>query len=81
MKTIPLRKLMREPTMVKKWTKAGQAVSVTDNGEPLWVIHPAEKPVEDEDERRRGIEEVFAEVMREPQSKISLSKIIKDSRR
>jgi len=38
MKTIPLRQLLRQPLKVKRWTRAGQSVQVTDNGRPLWVI-------------------------------------------
>ena len=35
MKTISLRTLVREPLKVKRMTRAGQSVQVTDNGEPL----------------------------------------------
>lgn len=80
MKTIPLRQLLRQPIKVKRWTRAGQTVQVTDNGAPLWLIQPA---VTQEDEERRGreIDEVLDEVLRGPRSKISLSKIVLESRR
>jgi hypothetical protein len=40
MRTIPLRQLVREPLKVKRWTRSGQSVQVTDSGKPLWVIQP-----------------------------------------
>ena len=80
MKTITLRTLVREPLKVKRMTRAGKSVQVTDKGEPLWVIQPATMPV-DEECRRREIEEALSEVLRGPRSKISLSKIVLESRR
>ena len=80
MKTISLRTLVREPLKVKRWTRAGGSVQVTDNGKPLWVIQPA-VTVENEERRRREIDEVLDEVLRGPRSKISLSQIVLESRR
>lgn len=80
MKTITLRTLVREPLKVKRMTRAGKPVQVTDNGHPLWVIQPAVTQ-DDEEQRRREIEELFAEVRRGPRSKMSLSKIVLESRR
>ncbi len=80
MKTISLRTLLREPLKVKRMTRAGRPVQVTDNGEPLWILQPASTPV-DEELRRRAIEEELAEVLRGPKSKIPLSKIVLESRR
>jgi hypothetical protein len=80
MRTIPLRQLLREPVKVKRWTRAGQSVQVTDNRKPLWVIQPAASQ-ENEAERARAIDELLDEVLREPRSKISLSKILEESRR
>ena len=80
MKTIPLRQLMRQPAKVKKWTRAGQTVQITDNGEPLWLIQPAVTE-EDEERRQREIEAELAEVLRGPRSKIALSKLVIESRR
>jgi antitoxin (DNA-binding transcriptional repressor) of toxin-antitoxin stability system len=80
MKTITLRTLVREPLKVKRMTRAGKSVQVTDNGEPLWVIQPAVTP-DNEEQRRREIEELFDEVRRGPRSRIPLSKIVLESRR
>lgn len=80
MKTISLRTLVREPLKVKRITRTGKSVRVTDNGQPLWIIQPAVTQ-DDEEQRRREIEELFAEVRRGPRSKIPLSKIVLESRR
>ena len=80
MKTVTLRTLVREPLKVKRITRTGKSVQVTDNGEPLWIIQPATTPA-DEERRRREIDEVLDEVLRGPRSKISLSKIVLESRR
>lgn len=80
MKTVTLRTLVREPIKVKRWTRAGSSVQVTDNGKPLWIIQPALTPA-DEERRCQEIEEELAEVLRGPRSKISLSKIVLESRR
>ncbi len=81
MKTISLRMLVREPLKVKRLTRAGQSVQVTDNGHPLWILHPANGSASDEAERRRAIDEVLDEVLRSPRSKPGLSKIVLESRR
>lgn len=81
MKTISLRTLVREPRKVKRMTRAGKAVQVTDNGRPLWILQPANGTEADEEKRRREIEELFDEVRRLPRSKIPLSKIVLESRR
>jgi hypothetical protein len=80
MKTITLRTLVREPLKVKRITRAGQSVQVTDNGKPLWIIQPALTSV-DAKRRRREIEEELAAVLREPRSQRSLSQIVLESRR
>ena len=80
MKTITLRALLREPLKVKRITRTGKSVQVTDNGEPLWVIQPAVTQ-DNEEQRRREIEELFDEVRRGPRSRIPLSKIVLESRR
>jgi len=81
MKTISLRTLLREPLKVKRMTRASRPVQVTDNGEPLWFIQPANGTDTDEAERRQAIDEILDEVLREKPSKISLSKIVLESRR
>ena len=81
MKTISLRTLVREPLKVKRMTRAGQSVQVTDNGHPLWIIQPANGTEADEEKRCREIDELLDEVLRQKPSKISLSKIVLESRR
>ena len=81
MKTISLRTLVREPLKVKRMTRTGKPVQVTDNGEPLWILHPANGTDADEAERRRAIEEIFDEVLRERPSKISAARLLEESRR
>lgn len=81
MKTVTLRTLVREPLKVKRMTRAGKSVQVTDNGEPLWILQPANGTEADEEKRRRAIDEVLDEVLRQKQSNISLSKIVLESRR
>jgi hypothetical protein len=80
MKTVSLRTLVREPLRVKRMTRTGQPVQVTDNGQPLWIIQSAVTP-EDEKIRRLEIEAELAEVLRGPRSKLPLSQIILESRR
>ena len=80
MKTISLRTLVREPVKVKRITRAGKSVQVTDNGEPLWILQPAAGTAADEERRRHEIEEELADVLRGPRSKIPLSKIVLESR-
>ena len=80
MKTIPLRSLLREPIRVKRLTRSGQSVQVTDNGKPLWVIQPAAQE-EEGPERARAIDELLDEALRAPRSKISLSEVLERERR
>ena len=80
MKSIPLRRLLREPVKVKRLTRSGQSVQVTDNGKPLWVIQPATQEENDE-ERARAIDELLDEALRTPPSGISLSEILEKERR
>ena len=81
MKTLSLRTLLRQPLKVKRLTRAGKPVQVTDHGHPLWILQPASGTAADEGERRRAIDEILDEVLREKPSKISLSKIVLESRR
>lgn len=81
MKTISLRTLVREPLKVKRMTRAGISVQVTDNGEPLWILRPAEGTKADEADRRRAIDEILDEVLREKRSKISAARLLEESRR
>ncbi len=80
MRTITLRTLVREPLKVKRWTRRGAKLLVTDSGQPLWIIQAAEHPTDDAS-RRQAIDKMLSEVLRERKSPVSLSQIIKDSRR
>ncbi len=80
LKTVTLRALVREPRKVKCLTRAGNSVQVTDNGQPLWIIQSAVTK-EDEERRRRELEDEPAHVLLGPKSEISLSEIILASRR
>ena len=75
-----MRTLIREPFKVKRITRTGKPVQVTDNGVPLWIIQPVATKA-DERLRRTQIEEELAEVLRGPRSKIPLSTIVLESRR
>jgi hypothetical protein len=80
MKTIPLRQLVREPIKVKRWTRGGQTVRVTDGGEPLWLIQ-RDPEGHGDDARQEAIERELGDLLREPKSPVSLSRLIKESRR
>jgi antitoxin (DNA-binding transcriptional repressor) of toxin-antitoxin stability system len=80
MKTITLRTLVREPLKVKRMTRTGKPVQVTDHGKPLWIIQPAVAEIDD-GRRRREMEDELAEVLRGPKCSIPLSKIVLESRR
>jgi hypothetical protein len=81
MKTITLRTLVREPLKVKRMTRAGQAVRVTDKGEPLWVLQAANGTTVTEAKRRRAIDEILDEVLNDKPSKISAGHLLEESRR
>lgn len=83
MKSVTLRTLVREPRKIKKLTRAGNSVRVTDNGEPLWILHPATADINDKDEERRirEIDALLDEIHRGPKSKFSRSKLLLESRR
>ena len=81
MTTVSLRTLVREPLKVKKLTRAGKSVQVTDNGEPLWILQAAAGTDADETERRRAIDELLDEVLREKPSKVSAARLLEESRR
>ena len=80
MKSIPLRSLLREPVKVKRLTRSGQSVQVTDNGKPLWVIQPAAREEEDAD-RARAIDDLLDEALRAPRSPVSAATLLEESRR
>ena len=80
MKTLPLRELMRRPGEVKKLTARGQAVTITDHGEPLWVIHPAATGAPLDAERDAAIERELEALLSEERPRISLAKAVLESR-
>jgi hypothetical protein len=80
MKTLPLRELMRRPGEVKKLTARGQAVAITDHGDPLWVIHPAATVAPGDAERDAAIERELDALLAEKRREVSLAKVVLDSR-
>ncbi len=83
MRTITLRALVREPLKAKRLTRTGQSITVTDHGDPLWVIQPAggkESPAA-EAGCRRAIDEILDEVLQEKPAKISAALLLEASRR
>ena len=80
MTTISLRTLVREPRKVKRMTRTGKPVQVTDNGKPLWILQPANSP-DGEAERLRITDEILDEVLRGRPSKISAARLLEESRR
>ena len=81
MKTISLRTLVRETLKVKRLTRAGEPVLITENGRPLWILQSANATETDEVERRRSIDEILDEALREKPSRISAVKLLEESRR
>jgi hypothetical protein len=80
MTTISLRTLVREPRKVKRITRTGKSVQVTDNGKPLWILQPADSP-DEEEERLRATDAILDEVLRGRPSKISAVQLLEESRR
>jgi hypothetical protein len=80
MKTVTLRTLVREPLRVKRWTRTGESVRVTDSGEPLWILQPADT-APDEEERRRATIQILDEVLRDRPSRVSAARLLEESRR
>lgn len=81
MKIIPLRLLIREPSKVKRLTRAGHKVQVTDQGKPLWIITAAPWNAAAEEARRRAVDAILDKVLLEPPSPISAAKLLEESRR
>ena len=63
MTKITLRTLLREPLKVKRLTRLGQKVHVTDRGELLWMLQGAPDKADDEAGRRNAIDEILDEVL------------------
>ena len=85
MKTLPLRKLVRDPKAVQKLTASGQSVRITSNGKRLWVVRPDtdgdETSVDDERVRRNALDAELDRMLQEPKSKVSATQVILESRR
>jgi hypothetical protein len=80
MKTITLRTLVREPLKVKRMTRTGNPVQVTDSGQPLWILRPVNGAA-DEVARLQATDDILDEVLRERPSKISAARLLEESRR
>jgi len=80
MKTMALRQLLRQPKSVKRLTAAGQAIRITDNGKPLWVIHPASGVAGDDRSCREILECEFEALLGERRSEVSAAGLVSDSR-
>lgn len=81
MKSVTLRTLLREPLKVKRMTRGGNAVEVTDKGEPLWVLQPASGTKVDEATRQDEIDELLDGVLGKKADRITLSQVILEGRR
>lgn len=81
MVTISLRTLIRQPLKVKRMTRTGMLVQVTDNGQPLWILQSAKATGAAEAQRLRKIDEILEEVLREKPAGNRLSDVIKEARR
>lgn len=67
MTTIPIRDLLRQPAKVKRLTRAGEVVRITERGMPLWDVQTAALPEasQTEIERLRGVNELLDDLMAE----------------
>lgn len=65
---------------VKRLTRSGQSVQITDNGKPLWLIQPAAQEQNDQ-ERTRAIDQLLDEALRAPRSSVSAVALLEQSRR
>lgn len=67
MTTIPIRELLRQPSKVKRLTRAGEVVRITERGVPLWDVQTAALPEasQTEIERLRGVNELLDDLMAE----------------
>ena len=81
MTKITLRTLLRDPLKVKRLTRLGQKIHVTDRGELLWMLQGAAVENPDEVGRLRAIDEILDEVLAEEPSKFSAVRILEESRR
>ena len=75
-----MRQLLRQPRSVKQLTATGQAVRITDNGKPLWVIHPAGEVVDEDRSCCESLEREFGLLLGERKSGVSAAGLVADSR-
>ena len=80
MNTLPLRTLLREPLKVKRMTKSGMTVRITDRGQPLWDLLPVEDKMINAQEDRE-LDQFLEESARMKPCRISLGQILDESRR
>ena len=80
MKTIPLRRLLREPGRVKRWTRSGETVVITDAKERLWVLRAADA-VDSDPRRDRAIDEILDATLSATGGGVSAAKLLEQSRR
>jgi antitoxin (DNA-binding transcriptional repressor) of toxin-antitoxin stability system len=88
MTTVPLRDLLRQPSKVKRLTRAGHTVRITDHGVPLWDLQAVKLPEQDpsDAELRQAAEEIFAELLAEKPlpthpGSVPISEVVIKSRR
>jgi hypothetical protein len=84
MKTIPLRTLLRDPKSVKKMTRSGHAVRITDGGAALWDLTAPVIHSEKDSESREGLwEQHFEDLLgggETPAGMPSLDQVLEFSR-
>jgi antitoxin (DNA-binding transcriptional repressor) of toxin-antitoxin stability system len=82
MKTITLRTLVRASRAVKRLTRAGEPVQVTDRGRPLWILQPVgdASPARSADDRAALDAELEA-LLAEPRRATPLSAFVRAARR
>jgi hypothetical protein len=81
MTKITLRTLLRDPLSVKRLTRLGHKIQVTDRGELLWMLQGVPNLSDDEPGRQSAIDEILEEVLLEKPSKISAVGVLEESRR
>jgi antitoxin (DNA-binding transcriptional repressor) of toxin-antitoxin stability system len=88
MTTLPLRDLLRQPSKVKRLTRAGHVVRITDHGVPLWDLQPVKLPEQDQSdvELRRAADEIFEDMLAEKPlpthaGSVPISEVVIQSRR
>jgi len=83
---VPLRELLREPSKVKRLTKAGHVVRITDRGAPLWDLQSvAAEKQPDNAFRNKLVEEFLDDLLAEaplPKSpkSVPIADVVKQSR-